>query len=93
MKDGNITEDYKSDKNVEKLFKERQDERVELIKEGISDINDMIKERGILHKELLKSLDKLDLFIDNTMPKMDALVSSTNAAKSDILKELLKKKI
>ena len=80
-------------KDVDKLFKERQDERVKLIKESITDIQEMIKDRKELHDEMIDNLSKIDLFIDNTMPKLDALQSGTNPAKSDLLKELMKKKI
>lgn len=79
--------DYKvKDKNVEKLFKERQDARVELLQESITDIQNMLVSRETLHNELLKGIDKLEMFIDNSMPK-----GSTPAP--DLMKELLKKKI
>ena len=85
--------DYKSNKDVERLFKDRQDERVGLIKESIADINNMIVEREELHNQLLDSLGDIELFIDNKMPKLEAFSSNTPSVKSDIIKELLKKKI
>ena len=74
------------EKDVEKLFKEREDERVELLKESVQDIQTMIQEREKLHKEMLNSLDKIDISINNSMPKIEG-------ESSDLMKELIKKKI
>ena len=83
--------DYKSkDKDLEGLFKNRQDERVGLIEESISDIKDMITERGKLNSEILQSLDKIDIFINNAMPKPE-LGNVIHA--HELIKELLKKKV
>ena len=85
--------DYEPNTDVEKLFKNRQDDRVGLIKEGITDIHNMISERGKLHKQLLDSLVEIELFVDNKMPKFESISTNTLPQKSDIIKELLKKKI
>jgi hypothetical protein len=87
--------DYKTkDTNVEKVFKDRQDDRVELIEESISDIKQMIAERGLLHKEIIKSLDSVDMFINNTMPKTNEITFGTmNDSRQKLIQELLKKKI
>lgn len=87
--------DYKPrDDNVERLFKNRQDERVELIEESISDIKKMISEREELHKALLYNLKEMDIFINNSMPKVDSATSRDSVAlEKDLIKELLKKKI
>jgi len=73
-------------KDVEKLFKERQDDRVGLLKESISDIENMLVTREKLNKEMLDSLDKVDMFINNSMPK-------SGEDTHDLMKEMLKKKI
>jgi|TARA_B100002003_G_C14050885_1_gene506104 hypothetical protein len=86
--------DYKTkEKDVEKLFKEREIDKVELLKEGVEDIQQMIADRTILHKEILENLTKIDTFINNSMP--DAGGASTEAIKvrQDLIRELLKKKI
>ncbi len=85
--------DYQPNTDVEKLFKDRQDERVGLIKESILDIQNMITERGKLHSQLLDSLANIELFVDNKMPKIESISTNTLPQKSDIIKELLKKKI
>jgi len=83
----------KKSKDVEELLKDRQDERVQLLEESIQDIKDMIKERGALHKELLSSLDKIDIFINNEMPKQTNVTSDAMVMRQELAKELLKKKI
>lgn len=103
MKKNNIEEelgiapkvDYKSkDKDVEKLFKERQDDQVDLLEESVSDIKQMIKEREELHIEIIKSLESIDMFINNTMPKPnEAVFGAINDSRQDIIKEMLKKKV
>ena len=75
--------------DVEKLFKNRQDDRVGLLKESIQDINSMMTDRETLHKELLQKLDKIEMFISDTMPKTN---SQSNEALG-LYKELLKKKV
>lgn len=87
--------DYKSkdNKDVEAVFKERQDDRVQLLEESINDIKQMITHRGDLHKEILKSFDSIDLFINNTMPKNDGSAGNLSESKQELIKELLKKKI
>ena len=95
MRESNVAEelgisentDYKSRKDVEELFKNRQEDMIGLLKEGIADIQQLIASREELHNELVSNLDKIELFIDNSMPKVD----SGNDA--DLIKELLKKKI
>jgi hypothetical protein len=84
--------DYKS-KDVEKFFKDRQDDRVKLLKESIADINNMLKTREDLHNQMLKNIDEIDIFINNSMPKPANVTSDAIAANKDIVKELLKKKI
>ncbi len=86
-------DDYEPNTDVEKLFKNRQDDKVGLIKESITDIHNMIAERGKLHKQLLDSLVEIELFVDNKMPKFESISTNTLPQKSDIIKELLKKKI
>ncbi len=88
-----VSTDYKPNKDIEKLFKEREEERVDLLKEAIADINNMIKDRESLHKSMLKSLDKLTLFIDNNTPKLSASSASTMQVQGDLIKEMMKKKI
>lgn len=78
--------------DVEGLFKERQEEQLKLIQDSIDDIDSMIKERGELHNSMIASMDKLDLFIDNRMPAIEAM-KGANTAAGDIIKELMKKKI
>jgi flavorubredoxin len=86
--------DYKSkDKDIEKIFKERQDDRLQLIEESIADIKQMIVARGDLHKEILKSLENVELYINNTMPKNEPVFGSMSDSRQDLIKELLKKKI
>jgi len=85
------TQDVKlnyKDKNVETLFKERQDDRVELLKESIEDLNSMLSSREQLHTEMFQNLDKIDLFINNSMPK-----TASGESTQDLVKELIKKKI
>jgi transcription antitermination factor NusA-like protein len=53
----------------------------------------MITHRGDLHKEILKSFDSIDLFINNTMPKNDGSAGNLSESKQELIKELLKKKI
>lgn len=84
--------EYKS-KDVEALFKERQGEQIGLLKESISDIQKMISGRKDLHEEMLNSLDELNIFIDNSMPKGASATSEAIQARQDLTKELLKKKI
>jgi hypothetical protein len=99
MKKSNIAEelgisvnlDYKANKDVEKLFKDRQDDRVSLLKESISDINQMMVGREELHKELINNLDKIELFVDNSIAKFDSNRFNSNVP--DMMKELLKKKV
>ena len=86
-----LNTDYKSNKDIEKLFKERQDDQIQLLKEGISDIQNMIKERESLSKELLKNLEKVILFIDNNTPKLAELQRID--PRGDLIKEMLKKKV
>ena len=86
--------DYSSkNQDVEKLFKAREDERVDLLKESIVDIKRMISEREFLHKEMMENLDKLNMFIDNSMPKGSFSSDEAIKARHDLVKELLKKKI
>jgi hypothetical protein len=87
--------DYKTQgKDVEKVFKDRQDDRVELLEESISDIKQMIVDRGALHKDIIKSLENIDMFINNTMPKTNEIMFGTmNDSRQKLIQELLKKKI
>jgi len=80
-------------KKVEDLFKNRQDDKIGLIKESIEEIQSMIKNREGLHKEMLGNLDKISLFIDNSMPKPTNITQDNMAAHHELIKELLKKKI
>ena len=80
------------DRDVEKLLKERQDDRIGLLKESITDIQQMIIGREELHNEMLKSLDEIDMFINNSMPKSGGAAMDANT-RQDLMKELLKKKI
>lgn len=83
----------KKDKDIGSLFDERDNEKLDLISESIDDIKVSIKDRRSLHKDIIKNLEKLDLFIDNTMPKIEDISMHTSTVKSDIIRELLKKKI
>jgi len=86
--------DYKSGEDVEKVFKARQKDVIGLIEEGIDDINQMINNRETLHKDLLKSLDKIETFINNNMPNTTTGTTDDEVrAKQELIKELLKKKI
>jgi exonuclease VII large subunit len=76
-------------KDIEKLFKQRQDARVELIKESIEDLRSGIVSRDQLHKEMMASFDKVDNNLNNSMPKLD--VGSTGHM-HELFKELTKKK-
>ncbi len=89
-----LNSDYKTnDQDVEQLFKERQDDKVGLLKESITDIHDMLKHRKKLHNEMIKNFDEIDLFINASMPKSSSVTTDIIAANHDLVKELLKKKI
>jgi len=86
--------DYKlNDKNVEELFKNRQQDMVGLIEESIQDIQQMIISRGELHDQMLKNLDKIETFINNAMPAQGGASVEEIKANQDLMRELLKKKI
>ena len=86
--------DYKTkDKDVERLFKDREVDKVALLKEGVYDIQQMISERGILHKEILENLMRIDTFINNSMPDTGGASTEAIKVRQDLIRELLKKKI
>jgi hypothetical protein len=86
--------DYKSkDKDVEEIFKNREDERVKLLEESTLDIKEMIVGREELHKEMMISFTKIEAFINNTMPDPGAASSEAIKIRQDLIKELLKKRI
>ena len=80
-------EPRKNTPNVEKFLKSRDDDRIELIRESIDEINKLISNRADLHKEILDNLGSINLFINNSMPSGD------DESKKDLLRELIKKKI
>jgi hypothetical protein len=54
----------------------------------------MIVDRGALHKDIIKSLENIDMFINNTMPKTNEIMFGTmNDSRQKLIQELLKKKI
>lgn len=81
-----------ADKDIGRLFKDRQADQVKLIQESISDIQSMIKEREELNSKMISSMEKIDLSIDNKIPSMEALQGS-NPAAAQLMNELMKKKI
>jgi len=86
--------DYKSkDKDVESFFKERQDDQVGLLQESISDIKEMIVDRGTLHKEMMKNFSEVETFINNNMPELSGASTEAIKVRQDLYRELLKKKI
>ena len=94
LEEFNPSQDYKAkEKDVETIFKDMQDSKVSLIKESIVDIQKMIKERGVLHKDMFSDIDKVEMFIDNSMPKTGQSNPELLAIKQELIKELLKKKI
>ena len=87
------TQKYAKDIDVEKLFKDRQDDRVKLLQESILDIKEMIQGRQDLHSDIMKSIEKVELFINNNMPSLGSISHEVLVAQKDLIKELLKKKI
>ena len=85
--------DYKSNKNVEQVFKERETDKVGLLNESIEDLQEMIINRENLHKEMMNNLDEIDAFINNSMPDQGAASSEAMKIRQDLIKELLKKKV
>ena len=80
--------DYKlNDKNVEELFKNRQQDMVGLIEESIQDIQQMIISRGELHDQMLKNLDKIETFINNAMPGHNGASVEEIKANQDLIIE------
>ena len=86
--------DYKSkDLDVEKIFKDREDERVKLLEESVIDIKEMIVGREELHKDIMFNFTKMEAFINNSMPDPGAASSEAIKIRQDLIKDLLKKKI
>jgi hypothetical protein len=84
------TSDYKSkNRDVEEIFKNREDERVKLLEESTLDIKEMIEGREKLHKEMMFSFTKIEAFINNIMPEP----GTSSSEGINIRQELIKKRI
>lgn len=78
-----------------KIFKDLKKEKLDSLKELISDIEVMIEKREDLNKEILKGLDKIKIETSNAILSLNEQQSLTTEGNSDKLKIMgeLKKKI
>lgn len=78
-----------------KIFKDLKKEKLDSLKELISDIEVMISKREVLNKEILKGLDKIRIETSNAILSLNEQQSLTTEGNSDKLKIMseLRKKI
>lgn len=101
MKEKMINEDYKlpditSGLDATELFKNLSEDKLSSVRELITDIESMMLSRKDLNKEMLASLDKMSIDVDNAVTQIQSSITLNTSNSGEAIKalgDLRKKKI